>query len=158
MPNHIAMGAATWWDPLVAVGLTLAAIAALVVLGGRVYTRAILHTGATLSLRDAWHGAPLRSHPKASVTPESADDAEVRAETQPTTRDMRTQLVLTIIAVAVGGVVFALTGDFVIGVGVGAAIFALARQGTKLWGRTRQHQSDEPLHSSRDAPRSRRGA
>ena len=47
MPNRIAMGAATWWDPVVASALTLAAIAGLVVLGGRVYTRAILHTGAT---------------------------------------------------------------------------------------------------------------
>ncbi len=32
----------------------------LVVLGGRVYTRAILHTGATLTLGDAWRGAPTR--------------------------------------------------------------------------------------------------
>ena len=37
MPNRIAMGAATWWDPLVAVVLTLVAIAGLVVLGGRIY-------------------------------------------------------------------------------------------------------------------------
>ncbi len=57
MPNRIAMGAATWWDPLVAVVLTLAAIAALVVLGGRIYTRAILHTGSTLTLGEAWRDA-----------------------------------------------------------------------------------------------------
>ena len=56
MPNRIAMGVATWWDPLVAVVLTLAGIAGLVVLGGRVYTGAILHTGSTLGLRDAWRG------------------------------------------------------------------------------------------------------
>ena len=54
MPNRIAMGAASWWEPLLAVVLTLAAIAVLVALGGRVYTRAILHTGSTLSLGDAW--------------------------------------------------------------------------------------------------------
>jgi ABC-type uncharacterized transport system ATPase subunit len=54
MPNRIAMGAATWWDPLVAVVLTLVAIAALVVLGGRIYTRAILHTGSTLTLAEVW--------------------------------------------------------------------------------------------------------
>jgi ABC-2 type transport system permease protein len=56
MPNRIAMGVATWWDPVVAVLLTIATIAGLVVLGGRVYTRAILHTGATLRLAEAWRG------------------------------------------------------------------------------------------------------
>ena len=38
-----------------AVALTLVAIAGLVVFAGRVYTNAILHTGPTLRLRDAWH-------------------------------------------------------------------------------------------------------
>jgi ABC-2 type transport system permease protein len=56
MPNRIAMGVATWWDPLLAALLTLATIIGLIALGGRVYTRAILHTGATLSLSDAWRG------------------------------------------------------------------------------------------------------
>ena len=42
--------------------LTLAAIAGLVVIAERVYTNAILHSGATLHLRDAWHseGRPSR--------------------------------------------------------------------------------------------------
>jgi ABC-2 type transport system permease protein len=57
MPNRIAMGAATWWDPLVAVAFTLGAIAALVVLGGRIYARAILHTGSMLTLGEAWRDA-----------------------------------------------------------------------------------------------------
>jgi ABC-2 type transport system permease protein len=57
MPNRIAMGAATWWDPLVAVALTLGAIAVLVVLGGRIYTRAILHPGSMLTLGEAWRDA-----------------------------------------------------------------------------------------------------
>ena len=60
--------------------------------------------------------------------------------TQPATREARTQLVLTVIAIAVGGIVFALAGDFVIGVGVGAAVFALARQAIKVWGRKSDHQ------------------
>ena len=60
MPNRIAMGAATWWDPVVAVGLCLAAIAGLVVVGGRVYTSAILHTGALLKLRDVLRGDAVR--------------------------------------------------------------------------------------------------
>jgi ABC-2 type transport system permease protein len=54
MPGRIALGATAWWEPLLAVALTLAAIAGLVVLAGRVYTNAILHTGPTLRLRDAW--------------------------------------------------------------------------------------------------------
>ena len=54
---------------------------------------------------------------------------------RPTTRGSRAGLVLTATAIAVGGIVFALTGDFVLGVGVGAATFALARQGMKVWGR-----------------------
>ena len=58
MPNRIAMGVATWWDPLVAAILTLATISGLVAVGGRVYTRAILHTGATLSVVEAWRAAP----------------------------------------------------------------------------------------------------
>jgi ABC-2 type transport system permease protein len=63
MPNRIAMGVPTWFDPLLAALLTVATIAGFVVLGGRVYTRAILHTGSTLSLADAWRGAP---HPDVS--------------------------------------------------------------------------------------------
>ena len=54
MPTRIAMGAASWWDPLFAVALTGAAIAGLVVFGGRVYAGAVLHSGPTLKLRDAW--------------------------------------------------------------------------------------------------------
>lgn len=57
MPTRIAMGATAWWEPVLAVALTLAAIAALVQFGGRVYAGGILHTGPTLRLRDAWRGA-----------------------------------------------------------------------------------------------------
>ena len=71
MPNRIAMGVAAWWEPMLAVVLTLAAIAALVQLGGRVYARAILHTGPTLRLRDAWRGptTPPSSTPDAGTHP-----------------------------------------------------------------------------------------
>jgi ABC-2 type transport system permease protein len=63
MPFRVAMGAATWWDLAIALVLTLASIWGLVVLGGRIYTRAILNTGASLTLRDAWRevAAPARS-------------------------------------------------------------------------------------------------
>ncbi len=56
MPNRIAMGAVAWWEPVLAVVLTLVAIAGLVQFGGRVYAGGILHTGTTLRLRDAWRG------------------------------------------------------------------------------------------------------
>lgn len=63
MPFRVAMGAATWWDLAIALVLTLASTWGLVVLGGRIYTRAILNTGASLTLRDAWRevAAPARS-------------------------------------------------------------------------------------------------
>jgi hypothetical protein len=140
MPNRIAMGAAAWWDPAVAVILTLGTIAGLVVLGGRVYTHAILHTGATLTLGEAWRGASLPAPSDVVDTTSSTDHRkEVAVVPQSTPRAARSPLVLTVLALAVGGVVFAFTGDFVIGVGVGAAVFALARQAIKVWGR----QDDE---------------
>ena len=70
MPFRVAMGAASWWDPVVAVLLALASIAGLVLLGGRVYTRAILHTGATLSIGDAWRGAAAPTdEPRTAAAP-----------------------------------------------------------------------------------------
>jgi ABC-2 type transport system permease protein len=69
MPGRIALGATAWWEPPVAVALTLAAVAGLVVLAGRVYRNAVLRSGATLRLRDVWRstqaaagreGAPRR--------------------------------------------------------------------------------------------------
>ena len=55
MPGRIALGAAAWWEPPVAVVLTLAAVAGLISFAGRVYRNAVLRTGATLHLHDAWH-------------------------------------------------------------------------------------------------------
>ena len=57
MPSRIAMGAAGWWEPIVAALLALLTIAGLVRVGGRVYLGAILRTGPTLTLRQAWSGA-----------------------------------------------------------------------------------------------------
>jgi ABC-2 type transport system permease protein len=54
MPARIALGLAAWWEPFLAALLTLAAIVALVRLGGRIYERSILHMGSTLQLRDVW--------------------------------------------------------------------------------------------------------
>jgi ABC-2 type transport system permease protein len=63
MPGRIALGSAAWWEPPLAVGLTVAAIVGLVAFGGRVYTNAVLHNGPRLRLRDAWHDH--RSRPSA---------------------------------------------------------------------------------------------
>ena len=68
MSGRIAIGAAAWWEPVIAVALTVAAIAGLVVLAGRVYTGAILHTGPTLKLSDAW-SATTRPGPRAAEPP-----------------------------------------------------------------------------------------
>jgi ABC-2 type transport system permease protein len=54
MPARIALGTTQWWEPLVAAALSLATIAALVTVAGRIYAGALLHSGPTLSLRDAW--------------------------------------------------------------------------------------------------------
>jgi hypothetical protein len=57
MPPRVAVGATQWWEPFAAAFLTLAAIAVLVAFAARVYRGAILRTGATVKLRDAWSGA-----------------------------------------------------------------------------------------------------
>jgi ABC-2 type transport system permease protein len=56
MPNRIAMGAASWWEPFAAAVIALLAIVVLVRIAGNLYTRAILHAGPTLKLREAWRG------------------------------------------------------------------------------------------------------
>lgn len=63
MPNRIAMGATSWWEPYAAVVLTVAAVVGLVVLGGRVYTHAILRTGGVVRLGEAWRGATSAGGP-----------------------------------------------------------------------------------------------
>jgi ABC-2 type transport system permease protein len=56
MPSRVAMGAVGWWEPVVAVALSLVTIVGLVWLGGRLYAGAVLRTGPTLRLREAWSG------------------------------------------------------------------------------------------------------
>jgi len=152
MPNRIAMGVATWWDPVVAIIVILATIAGLVMLGGRVYTRAILHTGATLSLREAWRDESRRSHQDVPATTASTTRKEqVVAVTQPMARETRTQLYLIVVAIVVGGVVFTMAGDFVLGVGVGAAVFALTRQAIKTSRRRNHHETDATNERDRES-------
>lgn len=107
MPNRIAMGATTWWDPYLAVVLTLAATAGLVVLGGRIYARAVLHTGGVVRLVDAWRGT--RTTSMAAPAPVSRWESAAPA----------------VGAVAAGGITIALSGDVVIGVAVAAGLYAV---------------------------------
>jgi ABC-2 type transport system permease protein len=60
MPGRVALGVTAGWEPVLSAALSLAAIAGLVVFAGRVYTGAMLHSGPTLRLRDAWRGASER--------------------------------------------------------------------------------------------------
>jgi hypothetical protein len=149
MPGRIAMGAAAWWQPALAVVLTLATVAGLVYVGGRLYVRAILHSGSTLSLRDAW--SPSRS-PAAKST-DVTDKAQrwptifrIRKTTGMTpTAQQSHPLLLTVIigaGVALGVLVAVLSHVVMIGVIVGAAIIAVTNQIVKL----RTGHSDRTLH------------
>jgi len=71
MPNRIAMGATAWWEPVAAAALALTAIAGLVQFAGRIYTRAILHGGPALKLRDAWRGTPAPGVPRTGRPPQT---------------------------------------------------------------------------------------
>jgi len=151
MPGRIAMGAAAWWEPLAAVVLTLAATAALVVFAGRVYTSAILHSGAALSLRDAWHrtttAGPSPAEAGAHATKTLPQRARSRAgrRTTMTTTDLTSHrlliTVLTGIGIALGVAVVVLTSDVIIGVIAGAGFIAVATQMVKLW----THHSGPPV-------------
>ena len=150
MPNRVAMGAATWWDPVFAALLTCRDDR-----GARPCRRACLRaprssTPARRS-RSARRGEAevhQRLFAEIAVTTGSTEAKEVPA-VQSTKREARTQLVLIVIAIAIGAVVFALAGDFVIGVAVGAGVFALARQTTKAWGR----KDDDQARTANDPDR-----
>ncbi|GAB2988829.1 ABC transporter permease [Saccharothrix stipae] len=53
MPGRMAMGVAPTWQVLLAIVLALVAVAAITWLGGKVYSNAVLRTGARVRLRDA---------------------------------------------------------------------------------------------------------
>jgi ABC-2 type transport system permease protein len=64
MPSRVAMGATAWWEPILAVVVALATIRALIGIGGRLYAVAILHSGPTLKIRQAWTRSVTPSEPK----------------------------------------------------------------------------------------------
>jgi ABC-2 type transport system permease protein len=107
MPGRIALGAAAWWEPLAAVVLTLATIVGLVSFAGRVYRNAVLHTGAALRLRDAWHGtrADERRDPATPLI-----QKVTRMLTSPN-RSMVWTILLTTAGVVAAAIIFTLTHD-----------------------------------------------
>jgi ABC-2 type transport system permease protein len=142
MPARIALGTAAWWEPLVAAALTLAAIGGLTVFAGRVYTASILHTGPTLSLRDAWRrtttprpGAPEPStHHLGTRRRALLLNGEGRGEmTRTQVRTNRLTVGVLILAVGLGAAVAVLGNDVIIGVIVGAASFAVVSRVAKAW-------------------------
>jgi ABC-2 type transport system permease protein len=133
MPGRIALGAAAWWEPILAAALTLVAIAGLVAFAGRVYSGAILHTGATLKLRDAWRrtsaAAPAAVEPGTPPVPPQTSRAtpEGRAKTTRTKSTVdRWTLGVLLLAVGLGAAVAVLANDVIVGVAVGAAVYAVA--------------------------------
>jgi ABC-2 type transport system permease protein len=131
MPARIAMGAASWWEPAAAAALTVAAIAGLVVLGGRVYTAAVLHNGPTLKVRDVWHTEVAHDAPPQRSSPPNG--VERRSPTTSLRRGARSAAVTVFVATAVGGLAIIMTNDVIIGVAVGAALFAVIDRVTKGW-------------------------
>jgi ABC-2 type transport system permease protein len=145
MPGRIAMGAAAWWEPAAAAALTLAAIAGLVQLAGRVYTRAILHAGPALSLRDIWrdtapsgHGTSGAGTRQAAPPLQPAGITAERRTTMTGSDPARYRVLITIltgIGVVVGVAVAMFTADVIIGVAAGAGFIAVANQMARLWTR-----------------------
>ena len=145
MPGRIAMGATAWWEPVAAAFLTLAATAGLVLLAGRIYTSAILHSGPALSLKDAWRtsitatpGTAAQPDAHATTTHLLKIGPRAGRSTTMTTDSTRHRLLITVftgIGVALGVVVALLTSDVIVGVIAGAGFIAVATQMVNLWTR-----------------------
>lgn len=54
MPGRVLAGEALWWEPVLALALTLAFAALTIAAGGRLYRRALLQTQGRVSWRTAW--------------------------------------------------------------------------------------------------------
>lgn len=57
VPLRAALGAVDAWEVVVAAAITIAAIWGMFVLGGRIYSGAVLRTGGRMKLRDAWRAS-----------------------------------------------------------------------------------------------------
>jgi ABC-2 type transport system permease protein len=142
MAGRIALGAAAWWEPIIASALTVAAIAGLAVLAGRVYTGAILHTGPALKLRDAWSAAN-RAGPRAaeSSTPGTgprmrkprARTARMITATADPAMSPRTTAELIIAGACIGVAVGLLTRDVFLGVLAGSLLVSGVTLIVRAW-------------------------
>ena len=153
MPGRIAMGVAPWWQPTVAVAITLATILVLVYFGGRLYVRAILHSGATMTLSDAWHAPSAVLH-KTTAQPARQGRSWLARASSTTRRRTATAeddqtahpllyTIVTCVSVAVGVAVALIASDVIAGVIAGALLMFLSAQVAKLWtggGNPRPHQ------------------
>jgi hypothetical protein len=129
MPNRVAMGATSWWEPVVAAAVAVATVGALVRLAGRVYVRAILHTGPTLKLREVWRG---RAEGQGAVTSSGVESAGQGSRVVALGAGARRREIAAMVAgVVLAVVVGVITRDVVIGVAVGALLVAAARTGMR---------------------------
>jgi hypothetical protein len=143
MPGRIAMGATAWWEPVLAVVLTLATIIGLVQLAGRLCTNAILHSGPALSLKNVWRNtttaglgpAPARAHATTKLLHRAhGTTGGSTTMTKPDLTSHRLLItLLTGIGVALGVAVAVLTSDLIIGVIAGAGFIGITIQMVKLW-------------------------
>ena len=120
MPARIALGVTSWWEPILAAALALIAIAVLVAVAGRVYTGAVLHTGATLKLRQAW-----------SRSTEPIPQVQPAGEGAPRTGIDRPAVAIAAASAGVAVGAFLALDDVVIGVAAGAASYAVASRLTR---------------------------
>ena len=140
MPNRIAMGATAWWEPLVSVGVAVAAIAGLVVVAGRVYERAILRGGPTLGLRDVLQVKTASEPRQAPRGPRNwlgnarayVNRRTIMAKTEQKVSPRGTAEILAA-GVVLGLIVWMLTGDVIIGVIAGGGLAALVGAVANTW-------------------------
>jgi len=59
MPERLVVGAVPWWETGLAITLTLAGVYGILRLGGRIYAGAVLRTGRTVNLVEAWRATGL---------------------------------------------------------------------------------------------------
>jgi len=134
MPARIAMGTADWWEPIGAAVLAVAAIVGLVILGGRIYTEAVLHHGPTLKLREAWNRSRSQDRDEIGNTAQDVTDFAARPSSRPartTHDDLRAAAIALAVALVAGGIAIALTTDVIIGIAVGAVSFTLVDRAFK---------------------------
>ena len=54
MPGRIAIGGVPAWETALAFGLAALTVVGVLILAGKIYVRSVMHTGKTLSWREAW--------------------------------------------------------------------------------------------------------